>query len=222
MPPHLNRPYAAVFVILAGLLLALAVGLAAPLPGWPALAFVVVAAGYATLGPRVFGKRPDGTLPAANVALLLPFLLLAWAIWHVRRLVPLEPAWHEVTPGLLLGRRLLGRELPGVGLVVDFTSEFAEPRAVRSHPGYRCLPTLDACAPHDPERFRALVAEVAAFDGRVYVHCANGHGRSAVFAAAVLVARGLEFKEALRTVRAARPSVRLNRVQLSWLRRVAG
>ncbi|HUR54414.1 MAG TPA: dual specificity protein phosphatase family protein [Gemmataceae bacterium] len=223
MPTGANPAYAVVFLLLAGLLLAVAVGVGgwAWVLLWPVVSLAVVAAGYGLVGPRVFGKRRDGTLPAQNVALLFPLLQLLWAIWHVQRAVSRDPAWHEVAPGLLLGRRVLARERPEAGLVIDLTSEFTEPRAVRSLPGYRCLPTLDASAPHDLARFREVVAEVAAFDGRVFVHCANGRGRSAVFAAAVLVARGMELKEALKTVRAGRTSVRLNRVQLSWLRRVA-
>ena len=134
-----------------------------------------------------------------------------------------EACWHEIIPGLFLGRRALGGELPaGVELIVDLTAEFPEPRIVRSTVDYRCLPTLDAFVP-DLDRLRELVAEVAAFPGRVYVHCALGHGRSALVVAAVLLARGVaaDPKTAVTMVRAARTSIRLNRVQLSSLRLLA-
>ena len=42
---------------------------------WPALSFGVVGLGYLALGRRVFGKRPDGSMSLASVALLLPYLL---------------------------------------------------------------------------------------------------------------------------------------------------
>ena len=79
---------------------------------------------------------------------------------------------------------------------------------------YLCLPTLDALAP-PLAAMRELVKQVAAWPGTAYVHCAAGHGRSALVAAAVLLARGLaaDPKEAQRLVRKARPGVSLNKSQ---------
>src|SRR4051812_34991400 len=58
------RPYAAVFLILAGLTALLPLGLGgwAWVLAWPAASLVGVAAAYAGAGPAVFGKRPDGTM----------------------------------------------------------------------------------------------------------------------------------------------------------------
>ena len=217
--------YAVAFLILAGYL----AGLAAWLGGWgwvllwPAVSFALVAAAYAGVGPRVFGKRPDGTLRPVHLVALLPFLAFASGVWHVLRLTGGKPAWHEVAPGLYLGRRVFAGELPsGVGLVVDLTAEFVEPAAVRTGREYRSLPVLDALPP-DEARFAALVAEVAAFPGPVYVHCARGHGRSGLFVAAVVLARGLAATpaDAVKRVRGARPGVRLKKGQARLLERVA-
>ncbi|MFP2931680.1 hypothetical protein ACLESO_42155 [Pyxidicoccus sp. 3LG] len=139
--------YASVFALFAVLLAFLATRLGGvwPLLLWPAASFGVVALAYAGVGPRVFGKQPDGRLRPWALAALLPYLLLTWATWHLARKLSREPAYAEVAPGLLVGRRLLPGELPpGTGAVLDLTSEFAEPEAIRTACRYVSLPILDA------------------------------------------------------------------------------
>jgi protein-tyrosine phosphatase len=219
--------YAVVFLLLAAYL----VFAAAELDGWgwlllwPAAAFAAAGVAYAGLGPCVFGKRPDGRLRVVNTSVLLPFLLLTWGTWHVHRRLTREPAWDEVAPGLYLGRRPLAGGLPdGVVMVVDLTAEFVALRPVRDGRTYLSLPALDAGAP-DFGRFRTAVDAAARAEGPVFVHCANGRGRSALFAAAVLVAKGLAggADEAVKLIKKARPRVRLKPPQVRMLRRfVAG
>jgi protein-tyrosine phosphatase len=178
---------------------------------WPAFSFALVAAAYARLGPRVFGKRDDGRLAWWAVALLLPYLLFTWVVWHLQRLCSRQPSCHEVAAGLWLGRRPLRRDLPpGVVLVVDLTAEFFAAPGVRAGRDYLTLPTLDGTAP-DEGRCREVLAHLAAHPGPVYIHCAAGHGRSALLAAAVLLARGLaaDARQAEARLREVRRGVRL-------------
>jgi protein-tyrosine phosphatase len=185
---------------------------------------LALGAAYAGLGPRILGKRPDGRLAPAAVVLLLPYLLATWVVWHLYRLVSPEPCYHEVAPGLWLGRRAFARELPpGVGLVIDMTAEFAAPRGVRVGREYHSLPTLDTAAP-DEAQLRAAVEKVVAWPAPVYVHCAQGHGRSALLAAAVLVRRELaaDARQAEEMLRRVRPGVRLTRSQRKVLDRLLG
>lgn len=190
---------------------------------WPAASLLLVGAAYAGLGPRVLGKRPDGRLAWWAVLLLGPFLLLTWLVWHGQRLLSREDCGHEVAPGLWLGRRAFGRELPrGVSLVVDVTAEFPAP-VFPAGVSYLCVPILDGSAP--PERvLRDLVAKADAWPGPVYIHCAQGHGRSALVMAAVLLARGLapDAPGAEALLRRARPAVGLKRAQRRLLERLAG
>jgi protein-tyrosine phosphatase len=189
---------------------------------WPALAFALLSAGYAGLGPGIFGKRGDGRLAWWAVILLFPYLLLAWTVWHLQRLLSRKPCCHEVAPGVWLGRRPLRRDLPaGVVLVVDLTAEFFAARGVRSGREYLALPTLDGTAP-DEARFRAVLARLAEHPGPVYLHCAAGYGRSALLAAALLLARGLatDARQAEARLREVRPGVRLKPPQRRLLRRL--
>jgi protein-tyrosine phosphatase len=217
--------YVLAFGFLSAYLLTLAAfaGGAAWVLAWPALSFALVAAAYAGLGARIFGKRPTGRLAPWAVLLLWPYLLLTWAVWHAGRLFDRRACASEVAPGLWLGRRALARELPpGVGLVVDLTAEFPEPRGVVANRIYVCVPVLDSTAPAGPA-LRELVQRVAGWQGGVFVHCAKGHGRSALVAAGVLLARGLaaDAGEAERLLRAARPGVRLNAPQRRLLEGLA-
>ena len=213
--------YAVTFTLLSGLLVVHAVwhrGLCWLLL-WPALSFAWVALAYAGLGPSLFGKRPDGRMAWWAVLLLLPYLLLTWGIWHLHRLLSKEDAWNEIALGIYLGRRVfVGQLPPDVTLVVDLTAEFPEPRRVVEGRRYICLPTLDAHVPN-LAAFRDLISDVADWPGRVYVHCAMGHGRSALLAAAVLLVRGLagDVREAETLVRKARPRARLRRPQRALL-----
>jgi protein-tyrosine phosphatase len=222
---HGAKEYTVTFLLISAGATALAVALggAAWALLWVAAAFLIVASAYLGLGPRLLGKRGDGTIASPARLLLGPYFLATWALWRLHpHLVPDNPC-AEVAPGLWLGRRPRKEELPeGVSLLVDLTAEFTEPRGLVAKVRYRCLPTLDADAPARGPLL-ALVEEIAAFSGGVYVHCANGRGRSALVVAAVLLARGLagDVEQALALVRKARPNIDLSKSQRRLLERVS-
>lgn len=196
--------------------------LAGVLSLWFGAAFAAVGAAYFRRTPGVFGKTGDGRLSPLRAALLFPYLVLSTLFWEVKVRLRREPVFHEIAPNLFLGRRPRGAsELPpGTALVVDLTAEFAAaPGIVTAARRYRCLPTLDHDAPPNRTAFDALVREVAGYDAPVYVHCAIGRGRSALFVAAVLRARGCaaDNDAAWEQVRAARPVVGLSGVQAAFL-----
>ena len=79
---------------------------------WPGMSLTLVGLAYLRLGPSVFGKKSDGTMAWYSVALLLPYLLVAWVVWHVARIVGREDCYNEAAPGLFVGRRPRSNELP--------------------------------------------------------------------------------------------------------------
>ncbi|WP_164021805.1 tyrosine-protein phosphatase [Pyxidicoccus trucidator] len=190
---------------------------------WPAVGFAAVALAYAGGGPRVFGKQPDGRMRPEALLVLLPYLLLTWGTWHLARKLSREPPHAEVVPGLRVGRRLLSGELPpGTGAVLDLTSEFIEPRGIRTACRYVSLPILDASTlPVD--RVAPVLRELATLREPLYVHCAQGHGRTGMLAAALLLARGEapDARTALTLVQRARPGVRLSPAQEHALEELA-
>ena len=217
--------YALVFAPL-GIYLCLlggALGGAAWLLVWVGLSFLLVGGAYLGLGPGVFGKRPKGDLSFWAIGLLLPYLAMIWLVWHLLRWLTTEPCCNEVAPGIWVGRRPLAWELPPeVDLVVDLMAELPASYAVRNGRTYICLPTLDATAP-DEDAFRRLVERLADWPGKVYIHCASGHGRSATLAAALLIARGCSetAAQAEEFLRRGRPGIRLKRGQRKLVQKLA-
>ena len=225
--------YAFVFTLLALVCALFGIGAVGPTRGvslaflYPAVSFGLVAVGYAGVGPRVFGKGRDGRRRWWARVLLAPYLLLTRFSFLVYRLGTRHPVVSEVSPGLLLGRRLQPGEagLAGGGAVLDLAAEFTELPALRTRPHYLSLPLLDATAPA-AEHLRQAVGWVAErlAAGPVFVHCALGHGRSAcvVIACLLHLGRVASVRDGLRLVRQHRPGVGLHPPQRSVLREWEG
>lgn len=175
---------------------------------WMATSFTVVGTAYLFQLRGVFGKRPDGSLAASHVLILVPFLGLTWSVWHLARVLSSEPAIDVLSPQLRLARRLLNRELPtDVRLVIDLTAEFPTRSPA---PNYQSLRILDGGQP-DPVELRQVLDRIPR-DGVTLVHCAQGHGRTALFAACLLIDRdGLDAAIAVAQVLAVRPHARMSR-----------
>jgi hypothetical protein len=185
---------------------------------WPSLSFALVAAGYFRLGPAVYGKSLDGKLAIANQLLLLPYLIYLWSVWYAIRLVKREPAYDQLTTNIFIGRRLLPHELPEhIEHVIDLTSEFRKLTSLRST-SYHSFPILDAFVP-PLEMLQYWVSQTAELSGNIYIHCAEGHGRTGLFAAALLLHTGHSQtpSDAVRYIQSKRPLVRLGKPQLNFL-----
>jgi len=180
---------------------------------WPGLNFLALSVIYGFNRPLWLGKRHDGRMSRLHSLVLFPFFGFIWTIWRIFSVVTPEPSSHEVAPGLHLGRRPLAGQLPvGTDLIVDLTAEFPSYRS----PGVTVISAraLDARAPTD-EDLDAVVTCAAAHPGVVLIHCAAGHGRSALVAALVLVRRGLtpDLESAEQLLKSIRPAVRLHAPQ---------
>lgn len=185
---------------------------------WPALSFALVAIAYYGVGVFVYGKRPNGTLSLARALFLAPFLAYLTFIWHLIRCFSREPAFNQLTENVFIGRRLLSHERPAhFDHIVDLTCEFNEPFGLRSS-GYISFPTLDGHFTL-PDLLLKRVAQIAELDGNIYVHCAQGHGRTATFAIAYLLHVGISTSvdDAVKYVLERRPDAHLNRSQRAML-----
>jgi hypothetical protein len=207
--------YGIILPLLGGLLAAFGVenGGLTWLAAWLGGDFVILGIAHMVGAHRVFGKRVDGTLPLWSWLVFLPCFALSLVLLRLPRIFFSEPAWHIVTPRLVVGRRLSPSEVQGeFANYVDLTAEFAEPSPIRRLPGYRSLAILDGSAPKAED---LLSSTRRLRPGRTFVHCAQGHGRTGLFAVAALIEWGeaSTVEEALRLLQAARPGIRLNRKQ---------
>lgn len=179
---------------------------------WPALSLGVVSIAYLTNDASWFGKRSDGSRSVLATIMLLPYLILVYGVWRLQISLSREPAISYVNHALALSRRLRAREIPdSVNSVCDLTCEFVDPRSVRARRGYRCHPILDAGACTAAELVD-LARRLPPADGEMLlVHCANGHGRTAMFAAVWLLAHGFAttVDDAITMLRNARPRIGL-------------
>ena len=142
-------------------------------------------------------------------------MLYVSAVWHVVRLLSREPKTNMINDDIVLSRRLLGHELPeGIASVVDLTCQFTEPKDRWRLQSYLCHPMLDGTGSTSGE-IRELADEIIKMPGPVLIHCAQGHGRTGLVAAAVLVVSGKASTaaEAIAMVQAVRPGVKLNIAQ---------
>ena len=99
--------------------------------------------------------------------------------------------------------------------MVDLTTEFDEPKEIRSQKGYYSLPILDGSIPD----FDAVCKlHESTKDKNIYIH-AQGHGRTGVVACLLLVMRG-EFEDplsALEHLKVIRPKLNVNSGQFAFL-----
>jgi protein-tyrosine phosphatase len=212
--------YTIIFLIFGGLFSSLACALGGwwCLLHWFSFSCFASSAGYAGLGPRVFGKRPDGRIPTWSKIIHLPYMVFAESMWRLTRSFNRENPTDTVTDDLILGRRLLVSELPGaVSNYVDLTADTEDPKVIRDSTGYIAFPILDAGVP-SPVALRSVVSQLR--PGRTFVHCAQGHGRACLFALALLVERHhiRSFDEGMALIKAARPRVGLNKTQEAFMR----
>ena len=189
---------------------------------WPAFCLACLSIAYATNSSHIFGKRKSGELLATRVFLFAPWLAFTSLTAVLLRSFSREPPM-SLCGDLLLGRRVTEHELPeGIHDVIDLTAEFSEPRGIRSRRGYRSLPILDARSP-PAEVLLDFLQPLVNVGGPIFIHCAQGHGRTGLVAAALLLLRqhASSPAEAIATLQEVRPRIRLNTEQQKCLMRFA-
>ena len=202
----------------AGALVCMAIGtLTAPVGlmlFWPGVSLAIVCAAYLSIGPRIY-RKTNGKPGLDARILMAPYLAGLWiSRMYYRAREGGQSAGCEIVPGLIVGRVCTRREASamiddGLVAVLDLTAEHAETPAFRRL-AYHNVQILDLTQPTLAQLSDAArVAGRAMRDGTVYVHCGLGYSRSAIVAAAVLLARGIasDVDEACRMVEAARPNV---------------
>lgn len=188
------------------------------LAAWLGISFILTGLGYAFIGAGVYGKRATGRLSFWAMMLHLPFFIYALIVWHaVRRLIR-ENSYDCITENIIIGRRLLPAEYPeGIDTIIDLTAEFIEPIGLIESVNYIALPILDGSVPAIDALNDAL-AKIP--EGKLYIHCAQGHGRTGLFTSILLIRRGVvsNLDEALALLKAKRPALALTPEQKQFVR----
>jgi len=187
---------------------------------WPAFSLGCVGFAYLSSKVELFGKQSNGSINLLSIIALLPYFLCVWSLWHLLRFFKNESAYDQLLPNILIGRRLLPREIPPkVTMLLDLTCEFPEPAKLRENRSYLSLPILDSSVPQLENLIQTLNV-LAKHQGTIYIHCAEGHGRTGLIAAAFLINIGVvnDAEAAVKIVQEKRPGVHLCAEQTKMLR----
>ena len=216
--------YGVLFMIMGGIFATISLLEGGPywLLAWPGVAFTLVGIAYLGRSPRLLGKKDNGRIRGPILLILLPYFALVRITWSLLRAVRKTPPHDELLPGIVIGRRLLGHEVPGdISTIVDLTAEFREPYRVRSGRTYLALPVLDGSVPDDEALLR-LLERIHESPRKVYIHCAEGHGRTGLVACAYIMSTGgaRDPGEAILKVKERRPRATLSSAQRAQLERM--
>jgi len=174
---------------------------------WPAASLGLVSVVQLFGDGRAYGKRPDGSVPAAAWMLFAPYFagarINAW-LWTRR-----ARRADEVVSGIHLGSlvRPWLHVHDGNATIVDLCAELSAPQTAASH---RAIPMLDLVAPSASELQAAATAiDAARIRGPVLVACALGYSRSAAAIATWMMHAGMADNPAaaVERIRRSRPAV---------------
>ena len=172
---------------------------------WPTSNLIILGLAYVfdgSCGVRMLGKsKTTGNVSVVSTLFFFPYLLGLFVFWRIKHLYKGESVCDEVAEGVWVGRyplcvdvgdkRFAQRPLTHA---VDLTAEFPSRPAFHGKLTYLCAPSLDFLLADPKELLSCAQVIVQSYrensKSTVYIHCANGHGRSGLFAAIVLVMRG--------------------------------
>lgn len=184
---------------------------------WPAVALLVVAAGYAGLGVSVFQKDKNGELSLSARWLLFPYLAGAWLSkkWFSRRIA----LSNVIYDGMALGR--FPDNTVAQAAVLDLTAEFHKISCRTKC--WEAYPMMDLVAP-EIQSIRQAVARLRRLrqgHKSVLVCCALGLSRSATVVAAWLLNEGhaRSVTQAVALIKSRRPQVVLTPAHIQVLER---
>ncbi|XP_042375972.1 uncharacterized protein YnbD-like isoform X1 [Zingiber officinale] len=165
--------------------------------------------------PLILGKSSHGSFPLWSKFLFAPYLLTVRVYTVFKRMKRRESLYDEIVEGLYLGGwpTSLSRLPPGDPVVIDCTCELPRTYFVPAE-SYLCIPLWDSRSP-DPTQIECAVrwgCQKRSEKKPVYIHCANGHGRSVCVMCALLVELGVaeSWKDAEKMIREKRPLIRMN------------
>jgi len=161
--------------------------------GNASLSFFLAALGYGCLGPGIFLKRNDGSVPFWGYLLHWPYFLFYWLTFVILQCTDRTLPYAHIAENLFLGRLPTFVDRPkieeiGIVNVLDLACEFPEPRFLRRASTYTCVPLMDTEAPRLSQLEEAVEwISRSVLSGPTFVHCAFGHGRSVAVVTAYLM-----------------------------------
>ncbi len=186
---------------------------------WCTGAAVLLFLAYEENDSTCFSKQEDGRLPLISWIVFSPYLIPLWTRQIFLTRLSRENSHDKLVDGIFIGRRPSRlRDIPSrTAVCVDLVAEFpASPAELNYEGRYVSFPILEAS-------FRSCEALIACIDSLpesgLYIHCAQGHGRTGFFSCALLLRRctAKTLPEAEAMVARVRPGVKLRKGQREFL-----
>ncbi|THU53832.1 hypothetical protein C4D60_Mb10t18570 [Musa balbisiana] len=165
--------------------------------------------------PALLGKRSDGSFPLWAKFIFGPYLVSVRLYAVLKRLKRRESLYNEVSENLYVGGwpTSPSQMPPGDPVVIDCTCELPKGSFINKD-AYFCIPLWDSRSPSPAQIESAArwACQKRAEKKPIYIHCANGHGRSVCVMCALLVELGVaeSWKDAEKMIREKRPFIRMN------------
>lgn len=189
---------------------------------WPCINTIIFGIAYLTNQPKILCKKKNGRFNPLVFLLNLPWLSFQYFLWYTEKFFSDKNAYNKVKGAhLTIGRRLLPNEYPDtIETVLDLTAEFNE--VTLKNKQYINVPLLDAMPLTKSAYLRlvSLAPEIAA--SRVYIHCAQGHGRTAMVTALLLTLTGYSKSaaDAYDLILQCRPKAKMSQSQLACIHKI--
>ncbi len=186
---------------------------------WCTSAAVMLHLGYGGNDQTCFGKRETGRVPLMYWIVFLPYLIPLWFRQIVLTALSREKKYEKLSDGVFIGcRPVCTHDIPpGTQVCVDLAAEFPASRAeLKSGGRYVSFPILEASY-RSCDDLNACIDSLP--ESGLYIHCAQGHGRTGFFSCALLLRRGSveTLPEALELLAKVRPGIKLRKAQIAFL-----
>lgn len=186
---------------------------------WCTAVAAVLYISYRDNDSSCFVKDDKGRIPIPVAVFYLPYLLPLWLRQLLITGLLRERAYDKLCDGVWIGRRpLKSTDIPGEAAVcVDLVAEFPSSGFERLWNGtYVSFPILEASV-RSCDDLKQCIDSLP--EGGLYIHCAQGHGRTGFFASALLMRRGIvgTLPQAEAMLAKSRPGVELRCAQRRFL-----
>ncbi|MCU1800693.1 fused DSP-PTPase phosphatase/NAD kinase-like protein [Pectobacterium parvum] len=155
---------------------------------WFTIVMITLTVFYFFNSTKIFLKNVDGLSKIFSFLILLPFYIINIFYFKVQRLKSNQSReFQKVNNELYIGRLINYNRLPSVvESVIDLTVEFIPKPSTQD---YYSIPILDDSYPSD-ENIRRFIDVIDKCHKPIFIHCAEGHGRTLLMAAIYLKKRG--------------------------------
>ncbi|MDX1959640.1 MAG: dual specificity protein phosphatase family protein [Leptospiraceae bacterium] len=187
---------------------------------WFSCSFFYLGGIYFLNKPNLLAKNQYlGRISGFIILFNLPYFLLINSIWFLKDTFSKENRTDYFFENYYIGKKVSFKNLPkNIETVVDLTAELNEDYDIVRNKNYILFPILDGSIP-DINDFYLLIKKITNLQNNIYIHCAEGHGRTAIVAIVLYLLKNkeLSINDGISFVKSKREKISLNETQKEFL-----